>query len=1529
MLLALVVAADFADGAATSHVHLRHRHRHGHSPAGGLGSIPRQQVALRTRRKPPKKKRTLDDGPAKTDHHRLQNVLEVGAVAEDLETRVKPPFISIPGQEGNDRLTKQQRLGMKGIFDQDPDDMRDCILIHQYAEPLEVIDSFEMQGQVWGRLIRAGQEPHAEEETPAVDLGLPKDVLSTSTAPSLNWLPSFNETAHEPSTVELVPGADSPKTSKSPAASPTAIEEGEEDRADDLQGKWATAPVLVRPGAVYDSSTDDGSELHVSTTMMAKLEGISNPVQVIPHGPVSQWTSKRRVPIAGFLCMEKDKGDSAPVLHATPTPCVPTTIDAEGESLDPFLDPYEVFIGSTRVAFQNKVQAEKFCLAYAQEIARDLGTLVWDAEDLKGGMPEAKESSLARGDICYRFCEDGSEPPVDLRSHCPADAPCTSPLPSGMASYDTCADRAHTCGGVILDDAPGPAPAPSPELLYGGAPGPSEAEDVLAASSPDGAQSLLQTGASAAKASAGLTPDGNLRGPHGRSLRHRRLVPQRLAESRLWMAGGGHEDRQPFHEDRLGLGIRSLAAVQNPDLLNFVAGTRKRPTAEGWTLGTKKLLVLIMDWKIGDQSLSPFSQQDVGAVSHYQSKIFPRVQQHFRDMSYGQFDLDITFVPEVITYTRNRNTMAGRLPFPTLYNEARDALQSHPTYGHQFAFRDFDLVFVIHPQVNPIGTKGVAWVGSRGACCNGCETISDNFKIMVAVHELGHNLGLSHASSEALEYGNPFDWMGNYPDVQGLHYGMGYKRDLEWIPPEAIMDVTDDTVDGLNHMVTLSAFDVNVRPNLGEVVGVRISLFENKEDIYISFRSTAEDDSKGVFVVYQSKENPASKLLDASCHSPSQQDAHLKVGWTYMDDSHKVVVKVVEQADASVKVHLYRTPKVAHAVAGIRARSKFTDGHTKCPQSCSDSDLIISRSCEELKKQGFCTGKLKLQGKQMDIGTEVCPKTCGNCDEVMMRPPEVPSREVCDDANVEVSGMTCPALAKKDMCEMKTTSGKKLGADLCKKSCATCAKEPPEARPGTEGSFPDPNPTQLVGGGAGGAGGSCPGGCRAPQCRDGAAVNGGIAIEGSSCTARCSRAFGDVRFCGRGGEYAAGGSLDCSSCSAVQAGRAIASVCPSSCMGPVCVHGSPSNGGLHLSGSRCTGRCSKLFGDSRYCGSGGIYNEAESVDCSACGPALLPKESASEDDGVCEDDETWIDPDGNDCEFYRDTIAKWGRDKVCKEYQHGIGGLHCRSTCKTCKGDKVKSAGCADNACIGPWLEAYGRCFQCSDYAMGCTDPKYEDVFRNECPLTCGVCVAPDEMPSRLPAVEAGDAEEKGNITATTKKPCQNEDEKYCKALGKYYCSEGAFRSRCPTTCNLCEPANSEVETTSDCTDRFSSFTCQRYESYGWCTRVDTKAFVQLNCPVTCGLCGGWAPLPQSKANTTNVTKWTNATNETVTNETVVDTWSAASAWIARVWDGNWTGGYEWLSNWTGGDFWSSASRTPLPRALAAFCVTVLAVATA
>lgn len=70
-------------------------------------------------------------------------------------------------------------------------------------------------------------------------------------------------------------------------------------------------------------------------------------------------------------------------------------------------------------------------------------------------------------------------------------------------------------------------------------------------------------------------------------------------------------------------------------------------------------------------------------------------------------------------------------------------------------------------------------------------------KVMVAVHELGHNLGLDHAGSNSLEYGNPFDWMGNYPDVEGLSYGMGYKLKLHWLPRPAVYRIDDTKLEDL------------------------------------------------------------------------------------------------------------------------------------------------------------------------------------------------------------------------------------------------------------------------------------------------------------------------------------------------------------------------------------------------------------------------------------------------------------------------------------------------------------------------------------------------------------------------------------------------------------------------------------------------------------------------------------------------------------------------------------------------------------
>eukprot|EP00927_Polykrikos_kofoidii_P051517 TRINITY_DN45312_c0_g1_i1.p1 TRINITY_DN45312_c0_g1~~TRINITY_DN45312_c0_g1_i1.p1 ORF type:complete len:622 (-),score=71.22 TRINITY_DN45312_c0_g1_i1:51-1916(-) len=65
--------------------------------------------------------------------------------------------------------------------------------------------------------------------------------------------------------------------------------------------------------------------------------------------------------------------------------------------------------------------------------------------------------------------------------------------------------------------------------------------------------------------------------------------------------------------------------------------------------------------------------------------------------------------------------------------------------------------------------------------------------------------------------------------------------------------------------------------------------------------------------------------------------------------------------------------------------------------------------------------------------------------------------------------------------------------------------------------------------------------------------------------------------------------------------------CPAGCGAAQCANGDPSNGGMPLIGSLCHSRCSVFFGGdvssggSRYCGVGGAYDSAGSVDCTACG----------------------------------------------------------------------------------------------------------------------------------------------------------------------------------------------------------------------------------------------------------------------------------------------------------------------------------------
>lgn len=56
-----------------------------------------------------------------------------------------------------------------------------------------------------------------------------------------------------------------------------------------------------------------------------------------------------------------------------------------------------------------------------------------------------RNNQLQLGDICYRFCEDGSQSQVNRRDECPQGSECITQQGLSMISYDSCGNRAYTC----------------------------------------------------------------------------------------------------------------------------------------------------------------------------------------------------------------------------------------------------------------------------------------------------------------------------------------------------------------------------------------------------------------------------------------------------------------------------------------------------------------------------------------------------------------------------------------------------------------------------------------------------------------------------------------------------------------------------------------------------------------------------------------------------------------------------------------------------------------------------------------------------------------------------------------------------------------------------------------------------------------------------------------------------------------------------------------------------------------------------
>ncbi|MCI0746685.1 MAG: PKD domain-containing protein [Verrucomicrobia subdivision 3 bacterium] len=319
---------------------------------------------------------------------------------------------------------------------------------------------------------------------------------------------------------------------------------------------------------------------------------------------------------------------------------------------------------------------------------------------------------------------------------------------------------------------------------------------------------------------------------------------------------------------------------------NPIGAAGDEPLPSPYTEGIKRLIFIRVDFP--DLTGPPFS--DASGLT-----LITNTANYWADASYRKTTVRLPGTGSDLTPTFRMPTNASYYGNNNLYDRLRsDARAAATAAGYNMSNYEFDIICI--GPVPGFNWGGLGYVGGPGSWIRNTSSTG------TTTHELGHNLGLNHASfwdtggqsaigpGARIEYGDNFDTMGS--GGSGRPYNARYRAYLNWL-------TTSDWITlSANGIYRLNAYDVTNSSGIRALRVIKTSSSATNT-YWLEFRQRTglpRWQTNGISLRWAGSGNQRSQLIDTTPGSPwGKDDCAVVLGRTFSDRDAGIHITVLRK----------------------------------------------------------------------------------------------------------------------------------------------------------------------------------------------------------------------------------------------------------------------------------------------------------------------------------------------------------------------------------------------------------------------------------------------------------------------------------------------------------------------------------------------------------------------------------------------------------------------------------------------------------